>query len=158
MIKSNTKKHSIDVFFVLCIFLAFALSLSGLLIVGARTYQGITKNTEDNYQLRTSLLYVSNKIKAFNEDGMVYKGQFNGTDALFMKENIDGISYITKIYAYEGELYELFSEADNDLDAVSGTKITDVESFEVTEIKNNLLKITVKSPQGNYNSILAAIN
>lgn len=158
MIKSNTKKHSIDVFFVLCIFLAFALSLSGLLIVGARTYQSITKNTEDNYQLRTSLLYVSNKIKAFNEDGMVYKGEFNGTDALFMKENIDGISYITKIYAYEGELYELFSEADNDLDAVSGTKITDVESFEVTEVKNNLLKITVKSPQGNYNSILAAIN
>jgi hypothetical protein len=158
MIKSNTKKHSIDVFFVLCIFLAFALSLSGLLIVGARTYQSITKNTEDNYQIRTSLLYVSNKIKAFNEDGMVYKGEFNGTDALFMKENIDGISYITKIYAYEGELYELFSEADNDLDAVSGTKITDVESFEVTEVKNNLLKITVKSPQGNYNSILAAIN
>lgn len=157
MIKSNTKKHSIDVFFVLCIFLAFALSLSALLVVGAKTYQSISENTEDNYQLRTSMLYVSNKVKAFNENGMVYKGEFNGGDALFLRENIDGISYITKIYVYEGQLYELFSEADNDLDAVSGTKITDVSAFEVTEIEKNLLKIRIQTPQGKDNFILAKV-
>ena len=157
MIKSNTKKHSIDVFFVLCIFLAFALSLSALLVVGAKTYQSISENTEDNYQLRTSLLYVSNKVKAFSEKGMVYKGEFNGGDALFLSENIDGVSYITKIYSYEGQLYELFSEADNDLDAVSGTKITDVSAFEVTEIEKNLLQIRIQSPQGKDNFILAKV-
>lgn len=157
MIKSNAKRHSIDVFFVLCIFLAFALSISGLLVVGAKTYQSISQNTEDNYQLRTSLLYVSNKVKAFNENGMVYKGEFNGGDALFLQEDIDGVSYVTKIYAHEGQLYELFSEADNNLDAVSGTKITDVSAFEVTEIEKNLLKIKVKSPQGKDNFILTKV-
>ena len=157
MIKSNTKRHSIDVFFVLCIFLAFALSISALLMVGAKTYERISQNTEDNYQLRTSLLYVSNKIKAFNENGMVYKGEFNDGDALFLEENIDGIIYVTKIYAYQGQLYELFSEADNNLDAVSGTKITDVSAFEVTEIEKNLLKIKVKSLQGKDNFILAEV-
>ncbi|MEA5083221.1 MAG: DUF4860 domain-containing protein [Lachnospiraceae bacterium] len=157
MIKSNAKRHSIDVFFVLCIFLAFALSISALLVVGAKTYQSISQNTEDNYQLRTSLLYVSNKVKAFNENGMVYKGEFNGGDALFLQENIDGISYVTKIYAYEGQLYELFSEADNDLDAVSGTKITAVSAFEVTEIEKKLLKIKIKSPQGKDNFILTKV-
>ncbi|MGE4214712.1 MAG: DUF4860 domain-containing protein [Anaerotignaceae bacterium] len=158
MIKSNTKKHSIDVFFVMCIFLAFALSLSALLVVGAKIHQSISENTEDNYQLRTSLLYVSNKIAAFNENGMVYTGEFNGGDALFLEENIDGISYITKIYAYEGQLYELFSEADSDLDAVSGTKITDVAGFEVTYISENLLKTKVLSPQGKENVIITQVN
>lgn len=158
MIKSNAKKHSMDIFFVLCIFLAFALSLSALLVMGAKTYQSISKNTEDNYQLRTSLLYVSNKIKAFNEKGKVYEGEFNGGDALFLQENIDGIGYVTKIYAYEGQLYELFSESDNNLDAVSGTKITDVAKFQVTKMENNLLKITVQSPKGKENSILVAVN
>lgn len=157
MIKRERKKHSIDVFFVLCIFLAFAMSLSGLLIVGAKTYRSINENTQDNYQLRTSLLYVSNKIKAFNENGMIYQGNFNGTDALFLEEKLDGVSYTTKIYAYEGELYELFAEADNDLDAVSGTKITDAAALEVTEVEKNLLKITVESPKGKKTSILAAV-
>lgn len=158
MIKNNTKKHSIDVFFVMCIFLAFALSISALLVVGAKTHQSISENTEDNYQFRTSLLYVSNKIAAFNENGMVYTGEFNGGDALFLEEKIDDISYITKIYFYEGQLYELFSEADSDLDAVSGTKITDVAGFEVTHISENLLKTKVISPQGKENVIITQVN
>ena len=157
MIKSETKKHSMDVFFVLCIFLAFAMSLTGLLVVGARTYQRISENTKDNYELRTSLLYISNKIKAFNENGMICKGEFNSEDALFLEENIEGISYTTKIYAYEGQLYELFAETNNDLDAVSGTKITDAAALEVTEIKDNLLKITVESPKGKKTSVLMAV-
>ena len=51
------RRSNIDVFFVLCVFLICALLLLGMLFVGADTQQKINRSTEDNFYMRTGLLY-----------------------------------------------------------------------------------------------------
>ncbi len=48
-------KHSLDVFFVLCVFLICAMSLLGMLFIGARTQQKINHSTQENFHMRTNL-------------------------------------------------------------------------------------------------------
>lgn len=148
------KRHSMDVFFVLCIFLFCAISLLGMVFVGARTQQKINQSTEENFHMRTSLMYISNKAKFFHEEGKISIENFEGMATLVFEEEIDGIKYTTKVYMYDGCLMELFTEKDYKLGADSGTIITELSSFEVKEINDGLIEVTVESPQGKKGSVL----
>ena len=147
-------KHSMDIFFVLCIFLICAMSLLGMLFVGARTQQKINQSTEANFYMRTSLLYISNKAKFFQEAGSISVSEFNGGSALFFEEEIDEVKYITKVYMHEGYLMELFTEANSDIEADVGTIITNISFFEAKQIEDGLIDIRIKNPNGNESSVI----
>lgn len=147
-------KHSIDVFFVLCVFLLCAISLLGMLFVGARTQQKVNNSTEENFYMRTSLLYISNKAKFFQEKGKVSVGEFNNNTALFFEEEIEGIKYVTKVYMYDGYLMELFTEKNSDIEADAGTIITNVSFFEAKQIESGLIDVRIKNPDGKACSVV----
>lgn len=147
-------KHSMDVFFVLCVFLICAISLLSMLFIGARTQQKINHSTEENFQMRTNLLYISNKAKFFHEKGKMSVGNFDGKSALFFEEEIDGIDYVTKVYSHDGYLMELFTEKDMQLDADAGTVITENSFFEVNEIKVGLIEVCIQNSDGKESSVI----
>lgn len=146
-------RHSIDVFFVLCVFLICAVSLLGMLFIGIRTQKKINLNTEDNFDMRTSLLYISNKAKHFNEVGKISVGNLNGENILIFEEEIDNSVYTTKVYMYNGHLMELFTEKDYEISLDAGSVITEIESFEVKVLKDGLVEILVESLQGKKSSV-----
>ncbi len=153
MLKTKNK-HGIDVFFVLCVFLICAISLLGMLFVGARTQQKVNQSTEENFYMRTSLLYISNKAKFFQEKGRISVGEFNNNKALFFEEEIDGIKYVTKVYIYDGYLMELFTEKNSDLEADAGTIITNISFFEPKQIEPGLIDVQIKNPDGKSCSVI----
>ncbi len=154
MIKYKNKGHSTDVFFVLCIFLVFAVALSCLLIVGIKTYEGINRETEQNYELRTGTLYLSNKIRSCNEEGKIKTEKFGDSDAIVIYETDDsGNEYVTRLYCYEGNLMELYTEKDNILEPIAGNVITSMENMEVDNSDSDVLKITAITESGKERTI-----
>lgn len=156
-LENRSKRHSIDVFFVLCLFMMFALCLSALLLAGAKSYQRISQNSQDNFDLRTSLFYVTNKMRSADSGG-ISLGEFGTGDAIFLEEEVDGVLYVTKIYQYEDCLMELFAEQGNDLDPVAGVEVTKVSDFQVEKIEGELLEVSVVSPKGKKNSMVTMIH
>lgn len=154
MIKYKNKGHSTDIFFVLCIFLIFAVVLSSLLIIGIKTYEGIHAETEQNYELRTGILYIENKIHSCNEEGKIETERFGDSDAIILSETDDfGNEYVTRLYCYNGSLMELYTEKDNILDPVAGNEIADMEYMNIDNSDDDILKITVKNANGKERTI-----
>lgn len=153
----RANRHSIDVFFVLCLFLISTICLLGILFVGAKTYQKISSNSDDNFAMRTSLLYVTNKVNSFQEKGKIYTKKIDENDVLVFEETIDGISYTTQVYEYDGHLMELFAEKDIDLGLDAGTIITELSSFNIKSINKGLLEVSAESIQGKKGSVVISI-
>lgn len=152
--RKNNGGHSLDVFFVLCIFLICAVSLLGMLFVGANVQKKINQDTEDNFYMRTSLLYISNKAKFYNEVDTVSVQDFEGQPSLVFKEKIDGTEYETKVYMYDGHLMELFSESGYEISKDSGTIITEISSFKLKELNAGLIEVCMETPNGKNGSVI----
>lgn len=103
------KNHSIDMLFSLLLFGMYVLFLLLMLLFGARAYQVAVKGTDENYSLRTAESYITVKIRQHDNDRDVFLSELDGREALCMADEIDGETYLTYIYLYEGKLKELFT-------------------------------------------------
>jgi len=63
---------------------------------------------------------------------------FDGCDALTLKETIDGTDYLTRVYCHEGFLRELFCAESASLSPEDGEKILSLESLKM-ELDGDLL-------------------
>ena len=71
MNRNPARKHSTDILFVLVLFLVFTSSALAVILLGARVYQSTSSRMESNYNVRTALAYVSEKIRQNDESGAV---------------------------------------------------------------------------------------
>ncbi|NCB92040.1 MAG: DUF4860 domain-containing protein [Clostridia bacterium] len=150
----NTQHHVIDVMFTIALFCFFALSALTVIITGANSYQHITGITRVNYNLRTSLSYITQKVRLMDQEGSVQLGSLDGIPALVLYEDFDGTSYCTYIYPYEQQLKELFVREDADLDASSGKSILEIGSCEFEQISADLISVEASDIDGNRQRIL----
>ena len=95
-----------------------------------------------NYTSRTSIAYITEKIRQFDSyDTIQFKMQDN-TPILMLTSNINGITYATSLYEYNGYLYELFARTDIMLPLDAGQAIMELENLSFTQTTSNLLKIS----------------
>ena len=82
MNRNPARKHSTDILFVLVLFLVFTSSALAVILLGARVYQSTSSRMESNYNVRTALAYVSEKIRQNDESGAVSLCELDGIPAL----------------------------------------------------------------------------
>ncbi len=133
--------NQIDTVAVLMLYLMFSILVIFTFMAGIKAYNSIRNKNNDNYSLRTSLQYVSNKIKAYQKKGAIEVSELNGKTALKIIENLDGKEFDTYIYENEGMLCELFIEADTKIDLSWGTKINNIQTFEIEKLSDKLIEI-----------------
>lgn len=133
--------NQIDTVAVLMLYLMFSVLVIFTFITGIKAYNSIRQKNSDNYSLRTSLQYVSNKTKAYQKTGAITVSELNGKAALKITENLDGKDFDTYIYENDGMLCELFIEAGTKIDLSWGTKINDIETFEIEKLSDKLIEI-----------------
>lgn len=136
--------HMIDFLFPVVLFFVFALCAMTVLLLAANVYRETTETSSLNYTARTSLSYISEKIHQNDEDGNVYVGEFKGNEAIVMEQD----TCVTYIYMYEGSLMELYARKNADVTASSGTKILDVDGFEIKETSKGLISISCTDADG----------
>ena len=139
-IRSSKHGHRLHTLVILILFLVFSLSSVSVLMYGTKVYKSVTGKTDENYSLRTGLIYLSNKIKAADKSS-IYMDTYQKVDMLVIPEEIEGQMYETRIYCYNGQLREIFTDVGNDIPLDGGLYITDMKNLTISEKNKGLLEI-----------------
>lgn len=138
-----TSHHTIDILFVLSLFGVFAVSAIILILFGTNVYRKTVSQMDDNYSARTSIEYITEKIRQSDVQNAIQIKEEQGTDILMLTAEINEIPYATSLYEYNGWLYELFARTDIDLPLDAGQPVMEIKNISFTQLSPNLLSISL---------------
>lgn len=147
MKKEREKIWIVNFMSILAILGVFAIGSLLLINMGIHVYKNIVLSNEENFRLRTSLSFVVTKIRQCDEAGKVSVEEKDGTSVLVLEEEYD-TTYRTMLYYYNGELKELFQEKELTADLKDGITVTEIEGFQVKQISDRMLELTVNGNDG----------
>ena len=142
MNKHAESRHMIDILFVLSLFCVFASSSVLLIIFGADIYKKTVHQMDSNYSSRTSIAYITEKVRQSDTCDSIQITSQDGTSILMMTSTINDITYATSLYEYDGYLYELFSRTDIELPLDAGQPVMELHNLSFSQLTPNLLKIS----------------
>jgi len=131
----------------LVLFAVLAVCMILVLLTGAGVYKRLTERGQKSYETRTVPLYLATKVRQADSAGAVVTEQECGTEVLQLKERIDGVSYVTRIYCYEGYVREWFAAETLAFDPTAGEKIAPAAELGVSLVED-CLHITVTLEDG----------
>ena len=119
----------------LLMLLLFALAIVASVLFGARIFRGMQADMENAYHERTASAYIAAKLRAADTQDAVCNTNLDGVDALVISETVDGASYVTYIYAFDGYLTELYCPASAQLTADAGERVIPLDdvTFSVSD-------------------------
>jgi hypothetical protein len=137
--------RKIDTVFTLLLFSCFVMAVLITLMLGVRFYQRMSDISKEGYDERTSLSYIWTKVK--NNDGAeeISVGSFGGIPVLYFYETYGDTRYETRIYPYNGWVYELFCETGMGLEPEDGTPIIRADSLSFDQTEEGLIRISAGS-------------
>ncbi len=139
---SSKKNHTIDVVFVLCLMFLFIFSALSVIAIGASIYKKNVAFMSENNSHRIACAYVTEKIRQSDINGDIKVEEIFGKNALVMTEKINDIDYNTYIYDFEGNLMELFAQADLTVFyPQSGQSIMEIKSFDIEAISDDMFSV-----------------
>lgn len=150
-------RHAIDLLFTLALFCIFAVSLLLVSATGSQVYENIVHQMDNNYTLRTSLSYVTEKLRQNDVSDRVFIEDLNGSTALVLEQNYEDSVFQTWIYEYEGKLRELFLHKGNDVNPEHGQQLMAIEGFSIELVEGNLYKIAITNSGGETEELLINI-
>jgi len=140
------KKHMVDFLFVIALFFVFALSALMLVMIGANVYKNTVNNMSVNFNSRTSYAYITEKIRQNDSYESVSAGDYQGLDAIILKQVINDTDYYTYLYQYDGYIKELFIKEGADIDPSAGQNILEAKGFSVSSAGTGLYNIQIVTP------------
>ena len=132
----------VDFIFTLSLFGVFAISTLLVVVIGANVYRSTVSTQEANAVKRTSLAYVTEKIRQNDESGSISIGEIEGVPALILKSAYGDQHYCTYIYVYQGNLRELFVKSTTAPTLIAGQIITEVTDFSIEQVSDTLYLVS----------------
>ena len=124
-----TRNSGLDGVFALLLFGVFASCVLLVLFMGTSVYSRLTERSQQAYDRRTSVQYVTTKVRQVPSAANVSVQDLDGVSALTITEDISGELFNTRIYCYDGWLMELFTFADNEFNPADGQRIMPAQGF-----------------------------
>lgn len=155
------RRFIVDVLFVLALFGVFAVSALVLVTIGADVYQHTVQDMNSNYETRTAVSYITEKVRqndlttADGENG-VSLTTLDGQPALMLAQDIDDETYCTYLYLYNGYLKELFMREGTSLGGSSleaGVNVMELSSLCMEQVNDQLLSVEMTTPEGEFHRI-----
>ncbi|MDR1815335.1 MAG: DUF4860 domain-containing protein [Clostridiales Family XIII bacterium] len=127
---NRSGRHSFNLVFTILLLGIFALAAIFVAVLGAKVYANSAEKLQDNFDTRTSLVYLTEKVRTAG-GGSVEVIALDGTGdtALVIPQEIDGTVYESWIYIYEGELCESVIAQGSQMLPAAGQKIMPLKSF-----------------------------
>lgn len=119
----NTKSQTAGTLFTMLLFLVFVLCALFTVLTGGKVYENISSRMEQTYTGSVALQYVANKVRQGDFAGQISVKEIEGAQVLELAEEIDGESYVTWIYYFDGSIRELFTYKDSGLSLKDGLEI-----------------------------------
>ena len=156
------EKHFIvDILFVLALFGVFAVSALALVTIGADVYQHTVENMGVNYESRTAVSYIMEKVRQNDTAGSVSLTTLDEVPALCMLSMIDDETYCTYLYLYDGHLKELFMREGTSLGGQvlpAGTDIMELQEFTLSYASDDLIQVSLRTASGESHTFYVHIH
>ena len=152
----RTNRHVIDLVFPIAVFFVFTASSLAVLMLAANIYHTQTTDADNNYMTRTSLAYVSEKIRQNDANGGISVRTVEDRSCLAIESVSYDVSYTTYIYEYEGTLKELFIRDDAKLRLKDGKDIMEISSLTILQIDDRLYQFITVDSQDREDSLVVS--
>lgn len=131
----NKSLHSIDTVFVLLLFALFVMMALFVSVSGALAYKKTAAQMDERFNKQTCISYITAKVRSNNKQDKIYVGDFNGINALCIKDSVGEMEYVTYIYQYDGMVRELFcnTEVTQSLDPSAGAALTEAKNLQFSK-------------------------
>ena len=126
--KGNVQ-HSMQGAFIFVLLGLFALMSTLMVLLGAQMYRATVDRSQYNNENRVMGAYVRSMVRAMDGADGVEITQLGDTVALGLRDIIDDEVYVTWLYQYEGQLYELFTEREEEFFPERGSEICPSNRF-----------------------------
>jgi len=143
--KNNHPKPDMTALAALLVFTVFAVCVLSVLLTGADIYSRLTDTRQQTYDSRTCAQYLTARVRQADIAGSISIGDFQGASALILEEQIDGSPYITRVYAAEGYLRELFTAAEGEFSPTDGEKIMKLDDLSFS-LSGSTLTVSFRLP------------
>lgn len=104
----------------LLVLAVFALCVLLVLLFGARVYRTMVQRSEESFTRRTATQYIVTRVQQAQSISIE---DFEGCQALVIPERIDGETYLTRVYCYDGYIRELYCGVNSALSPEDGEKV-----------------------------------
>ena len=150
------RKHMIDVIFPIMLWAILLICSILAIILGIHFYEQTTARISSNYETRTALSYLREKIHQNDQYQSISIGSFDETEALVFEQVYGNSLYQTYIYEYENALWEITLQDGVLASCEDGTKILDVKDFSMEESAPGIFIFTCTNEAGKTVSITVA--
>lgn len=145
--------HVIDLLFTLALFCVFAASSFLVVLMGANLYKQTVTQMTQNYNTRTSLSYLAEKIRQNDITDGIRIGEVEGATALILEQKVGESTYQTWIYSSGGELREVMVAQGTKVKAADGQPIMELAHLQVDRSPEGLLSLTTIDPDGTVSTL-----
>lgn len=142
--RNQRRQGHIESLFVLLLFTVFAATLLLVLFAGANSYRRVAERGSDSYNRRICAQYIAAKVRHSDREGAIFVGGFSepdrddGISTLYLRQEIEGATYDTRIYWYDGAVRELFAEAGGAFEPQDGNEVLRTSVLEFSYGENIL--------------------
>lgn len=150
----KTGGHIIDIVFTLALLCVFTASALFVVLIGANVYKSTVADMGENFDIRTSITYISTKIRQNDTPGGIFVAKLDDVDALVLEQNLNEQVYQTWIYHCDGELREIFSKKGNPVHVTDGQTIMSMPDLKIEETEDRMLRFTYIGGAGNQVSLV----
>lgn len=153
--REHSRKHDLSSLLNLLLFAVFAVCILAVLLTSADTYRRLSDRDQNSYSRRTAAQYITTKVRQADRQGAVSVHSFEGQNALVLAEEIDGETYLTRIYYHDGYIRELFTSADAEMLPEDGEKILEAAGFlaYADEAAEGRLSLRIQAPDGTWQDL-----
>lgn len=129
---AKRNKSVVDFLFILALFGAFAVTALFVVLFGARIYKSTVSNMNTNYEKRTAMSYLTEKIRSHDYTGGVEVSTSDDDQSVLkLYQNVKDRTFITYLFVDDGYLKEFTADDKYDFDYSSGTEILAIKDFSV---------------------------
>lgn len=150
--KNEREKSKITDLAALVVFGLFAVCILLVLLAGADSYRAVTLRGEQSYDRRTAVQYLAMHLRQADRAGAVSVQQFDGADALVLRETVDGEGYLTRIYCAQGYLRELFTAEGGSFDPEDGEPLLKADALRISQ-NGSLLTVCIRFADGDEQTL-----
>lgn len=150
--REGTRQHDMTAPAALCLLAAFAASVLLVLLMGAGAYRRLTDRDTAAFQSRTAAQYLATRVRQSNGADTVRVEDFDGISALTVTEG----EYLTRVYCYDGGLWELYAPAGLDLAPADGERVLDLDGMELT-LADGLLEAVLTQTDGSTQTVTLSL-
>jgi hypothetical protein len=139
--EANVQKAKFSSVYVLMIFCLFAFGVFFTIMLAANAYQAQNEITTQGQNERILMSYIRTKVRNADTSAAVFVGQYHGLNALGIRENLGGYSFITFIYLYNGWVREIFFEEGYYFELGDSTPIIQVDALRFDRVEHGLIRV-----------------